>query len=99
MHSAFGAARLAPQRQGPTEPRFRPFNFKKNPPAKKKKHGKAERGEGGRADQREARGGVCLVCITTRAERTKKFQATTHAERAPVRLWRKVSRHLWQNRF
>ena len=34
-------------RRSPTEPRFRPFNFKKSPPAKKKKYGKAKRGEGG----------------------------------------------------
>ena len=32
-------------RRSLTEPRFRPFNFKKNPPAKKK-HGEAERGRG-----------------------------------------------------
>jgi len=28
-------------------PVFRPFNFKKNPPRKKKKHGERKRGEGG----------------------------------------------------
>ena len=33
-------------RRSPTEPRFRPFNFKKIPP-RKNKNGKAERGEGG----------------------------------------------------
>ena len=66
-------------RRSPTEPRFRPFNFKKIPPAKKKKHGKAEWGEGGAPSQR---GAGRIVRVTTQSERTYWSKATTHAERA-----------------
>ena len=67
-------------RRSLTEPRFRPFNFKKiPPPAKKKKHGKAERGEGGAPSPR---GAGRIVRITTESERTHWSKVTTHAERA-----------------
>src|SRR3989338_6105591 len=66
-------------RRSPTETRFRPFNFKKIPPAKKKKHRKAERGEGGAPSPR---GADRIVRVTTQSERTHWSKATTHAERA-----------------
>ena len=63
-----------------------PIQFKKNPPAKKKKYGKAERGEEGRAVLRA--GGVR---VGTRAERAKNSQATTHAERVKsVEIFAKI---------
>src|SRR3989344_1147593 len=65
-------------RRSPTEPRFRPFNFKKIPPAKKKKHGKAERDDGGAPSPR----GAGIVRVTAQSERTHWSKATTHAERA-----------------
>ena len=65
-------------RRSPTETRFRPFNFKKIPPAKKKKHRKAERGEGGAPSPR---GAGRIVRVTTQSERTHQSKATTHAER------------------
>lgn len=40
------AGGLLPDVEKPSEPRSAPFNFKKNPPAKKKKHGEAETGRG-----------------------------------------------------
>ena len=60
-------------------PAFRPFNFKKNPPARKKKYGKAERGEGGAPSPR---GAGRIVRVTTDSERTKESQATTRSARA-----------------
>ncbi|MDE2218555.1 MAG: hypothetical protein KGJ58_03840, partial [Patescibacteria group bacterium] len=59
--------------------RFRPFNFKKIPRAKKNKYGKAERGEGGAPSPR---GAGRIVRVTTQSERTHWSKATTHAERA-----------------
>jgi hypothetical protein len=46
-------------------------------------HGQAERGEGGHADQWEARGGV-LVRITTKSEHTIWSQATTRSARVKL---------------
>ena len=76
---AFEAARLALQRQGPTEPRFPPIQFQKESPREKRKS--MESGNGARADAPSLRG-AGRRRDTTRAERTIWERATTRSARA-----------------
>src|SRR3989344_18969 len=77
---------LLPKKKPDRAP-FPPIQFLKIPPAKKKKHGKAEWGEGGvpspclrRVFGRQARGAGRIVRVTPQSERTHWSKATTHAD-------------------
>jgi len=82
---AFGATASPFKGEARPSPVFAPFNFKKTPPAKKKKHGKAETGRGRSAGAKRRRWGGVLASPWT-PMRTIWVRITTHAERAPVRL-------------
>jgi hypothetical protein len=56
----------------PTEPRFRPFHFKKNPPAKKEKAWERKRGEGG-APTGGRRWGVGLELLKICSRKGQQF--------------------------
>src|SRR3990167_296704 len=66
-------------RRSPTEPRFRPFNFK-NPRARKRKSMERRKGGGGGAPS--PRGAGRIVGVTTQSERMIKSKVPPHAERA-----------------